>query len=94
MQTLPISKVKDKLNEFVDAVALTHDQVTITKNGVPAAVLVGADEWESLQETLFWLSRPDTLDDIARSRQDLAEGITSSEDQIRAEFKVPRRPSQ
>ena len=43
MQTLPISKVKDKLNEFVDAVALTHEQVTITKNGSPAAVLIGAD---------------------------------------------------
>ncbi len=42
MQTLPISKVKDKLNEFVEAVSLTREQVTITKNGSPAAVLVGA----------------------------------------------------
>jgi len=56
MQTLPISKVKDKLNEYVDSVRITHDQVTITKNGSPAAVLIGADEWESIQETLFWLS--------------------------------------
>jgi len=45
--------VKDKLNEFVEAVSLTREQVTITKNGSPAAVLVGADECESLQETLF-----------------------------------------
>jgi len=30
---------------------MTRDQVTITKNGAPAAVLVGVDEWESLQET-------------------------------------------
>ncbi len=93
MQTLPISKVKDKLNEYVDAVALTHEQVTITKNGSPAAVLVGADEWESLQETLFWLSRPGILDDVAEARRELAEGSTSSEEQIRAEFGVPRRPA-
>jgi antitoxin YefM len=91
MQTLPISKVKDKLNEFVDAVSLTHEQVTITKNGSPAAVLIGADEWEALQETLFWLSRPGILDDVAQARQDLADGTTSSEKQIRAEFNVPRR---
>ena len=45
MQTLPISKVKDKLSEYVDAVSITHEQVTITKNGSPAAVLIGADEW-------------------------------------------------
>ena len=47
MRILPISKIKDKLNEYVDAVALTEDQITITKNGAPAAVLVGADKWES-----------------------------------------------
>ena len=58
MRILAISKMKDKLNEYVDAVAQTQDQITITKNGAPAAVLVGADEWESLQETLYWLSQP------------------------------------
>lgn len=88
MQTLPISKVKDRLNEFVDSVALTHEQVTITKNGSPAAVLIGADEWESLQETLFWLSRPGTLDAVTQARQELAHGSTSNEDEIRAEFGV------
>lgn len=93
MQTLPISKVKDKLNEFVDAVSLTHEQVTITRNGSPAAILIGVDEWESLQETLFWLSRPGILDDVALARQDLAGGRTSSEEQIRAEFGVPRQPA-
>lgn len=93
MQTLPISKVKDKLNEFVEAVSLTREQVTITKNGSPAAVLVGADEWESLQETLFWLSRPKTLDDIAEAEREYAEGQTIREDEIRSEFNVPRRPT-
>lgn len=91
MHILPISKVKDKLNEFVDSVALTHDQVTITKNGSPAAVLVGVDEWESLQETLFWLSQPGIQEDIARARDELAAGATASEDEVRAEFGVPRR---
>ena len=56
MQTLPISEVKDRLNDLVDAASRTHEQVTITKNGTPVAVLIGMDEWESLQETLFWLS--------------------------------------
>lgn len=91
MQTLPISKVKDKLNEFVDAVGMTHEQVTITKNGSPAAVLIGMDEWESLQETLFWLARQHTPEDVAQARQDLADGATFSEEQIRDEFGVPRR---
>ena len=91
MRTLPISKVKDKLNEYVDAVAQTPDQITITKNGVPAAVLVGADEWESLQETLYWLSQPGIKESIAEADADVAAGRTNGEDEIRAEFGVPRR---
>ena len=90
MQTVPISKVKDKLNEFVDAVSLTHEQVTITKNGSPAAILIGADEWESLQETLFWLSQPGILQDIAQARREHTDGKTLSEDEIRAKFNAPR----
>jgi antitoxin YefM len=91
MRILPISKMKDKLNEYVDAVAQTQDQITITKNGAPAAVLVGADEWESLQETLYWLSQPGLKESIAEAEADIAAGRTFGEDEIRAEFGVPRR---
>jgi len=91
METLPISKVKDRLNELVEAASVTHEQVTITKNGSPAAVLIGADEWESLQETLFWLSQPGIRESIAEARSDIAEGRTFNEEQIREEFGVPKR---
>ena len=93
MQTVPISAVKSKLNEFVDAVSVTHEQVTITKNGSPAAVLVGSDEWESLQETLFWLSQSGIRDTIADADADIALGRTSGEDDIRTEFAVSKRGS-
>ena len=66
---LPISKVKDRLNELVDAASLTHEQVFITKNGSPAAVLIGAAEWEELQETLFWLSQPGIGPGAGRHRE-------------------------
>lgn len=91
METLPISKVKDRLNELVEAASVTHEQVTITKNGSPAAVLIGADEWESLQETLFWLSQPGIRESISEARSDIAEGRTFNEEQIREEFGVPKR---
>jgi antitoxin YefM len=91
MQILPVSKVKDKLNELVDSVSRTREQITVTRNGSPAAVLVGIEEWESLQETLFWLSQPGILESIAEAKADVKAGRTYSEDQIRAEFNVPRR---
>jgi len=91
MQTLPISKVKDRLNELVDSASQTHERVTITKNGRPAAILIGVDEWEALQETLFWLSQEDAREPVALARTELANGEGLTEEQIRAEFGVPKR---
>jgi prevent-host-death family protein len=90
MQTLPISQVKSHLNELVDAAATTHEQVTITKNGVPAALIVGIDEWEALQETLYWLSQHGTLDAVDEARRELAAGEGLSEQQIRSRFGTQR----
>ena len=91
MQTLPISQVKDRLNELVDSASRTHERVTITKNGSPAAILIGVDEWESLQETLFWLSQDDARETVALARADLANSEGLTEEQIRAEFGAPTR---
>lgn len=89
MQILPVSKVKDRLNDLVEAASTTHEQITITKNGSPAAVLIGVDEWESLQETLFWLSQPGIRASIDAANEDVAAGHVFTEEQIRAEFNRP-----
>lgn len=91
MQTLPISRVKDRLNDLVEAASATREQVTIAKNGAPAAVLIGIDEWESLRETLFWLSQPRIRESIAEALDDVAAGRVYTEEQIRDQFKVPTR---
>lgn len=91
MQILPISAVKNRLSELVDAANVTREQVTITKNGSPAAVLVGADEWESLQETLFWLSQPGIKESMQAARAEIAPGEGLSEERIRAEFGVAKK---
>jgi len=74
MPILGLAAVKAHLSELIEGVSTTQDHITITKNGQPAAVLVGADEWESLQETLCWLGQPGVFDDIAQAREDYAAG--------------------
>ena len=56
MKTLSLSEAKMKLSALVESVKTTDDEVVITKNGSPAAVLVSPDEYESWQETLTILS--------------------------------------
>ena len=91
MRIISITDVKAKINEYVDAVRETRDQITITKNGAPAAVLIGVDEWESIQETLHWLSQPGLAESVLQSEADVAAGRTYGEEEIRAAYRAPRR---
>jgi len=86
-----VSAARDRLSELVEAASSTHEQITIPKNGAPAAVLVAVDDWESLQERLFWLSQPGIRESLTAADGDLAAGRSYGEDEIRAEFGVPRR---
>jgi antitoxin YefM len=61
----------------------------ITRNGRPVVVMVSADEWESLQETLFWLSQPDLQQSLADSESDISEGRVSTEAQVRQALGLP-----
>ena len=52
MKTLSLSEAKMKLSSLIEAVSTTDEEVVITKNGSPAAVLVSPDEFESWKETI------------------------------------------
>ena len=51
MKTMSLSDAKSKLSGLVDQVSRRDEEIVITKNGRPVAVLVGADEYDSWQET-------------------------------------------
>ena len=52
MKTLSLSEAKMKLSALIESVKTTDEEVIITKNGSPAAVLISSDEYESWQETM------------------------------------------
>ncbi len=54
--SMPLGKVKDHLSEVVDEVRRTHERVTVTTHGSPAAVLIALDDLEGLEATLEVLS--------------------------------------
>lgn len=64
MKTLSLSEAKMKLSELVDRVHSTDEEVIITKNGRPAAVLVSAGEFDSWKETIEILASPDLMEEI------------------------------
>ena len=66
MKTLSLSEAKMKLSELIENVYTTDEEVVITKNGRPAAVLVSHEEFESWKETLAIKSSPDLMGEIKK----------------------------
>lgn len=86
MRTLPLSEAKDKLSGLVDEAESTHEIITITRHGRPAAVLMSADDLDSLHETLYWLSQPGIRQAVADAEREFAAGETTSGQDLRTEF--------
>lgn len=61
METLPLTDVRSTLSAVVERVQTTHERVTITRNGSPAAVLVSPEDLAALEETVDVLSDPATM---------------------------------
>jgi len=64
MKTLSVSEAKMKLSGLVDAISKTEEEVMITKNGRPAAILINPEEYESLKETMEIRSDAELMKEI------------------------------
>jgi antitoxin YefM len=81
MTTVPLGDARDRFSALVTSVEQTHDRVTVTRNGVPAAMIVSPADVEELEETIAVLSSPDLLRQLAGSRRDLEDGdVVDAED--------------
>ena len=67
-KTMPISEVKTRLPELVSGVEQREEEIVVTRNGKPAAVLVNYNEYERLKDTLDVLSDPAMMKQIAQSK--------------------------
>ena len=84
--TLSLSEIKARLSEIVDQVEREQERIVLTRNGVPAAVIVSPVDLESLEDTLDLLSDPAALDDIAEARAAVARGEALSGEDLRARY--------
>lgn len=85
-ETLPLASVKSKFSEMVDRVEQTHDRIIVTRNGIPAAVLISPAELESLEDTLELLSDPAAMQQLHESRRAYAAGDFVTGDELRSRY--------
>jgi len=82
MTTLPIADARAQLSKLVDEASSTHERIEITKNGRRAAVLMGADDYDAMRETIAVLSDPVLLLAHQEGVQALSDGDVLNSDQL------------
>lgn len=80
---MPLSDVRSSLSSIVEQVEATHQRVTITRNGRPAAVLINPADLEALEETIDVLSDPVTMQRLREGEAALADGEVLDEAGLR-----------
>jgi antitoxin YefM len=86
MATVPLGEARNRLSEYVADVERTHERITITRHGHPAAVLISADDLASIEETLDVLRTPGAVEAIREGRADAEAGRFVSNDEIRNRY--------
>lgn len=91
MKTVALSEAKDKLSSLVDEAERTHEIIRITKHGYGAAVLMSADDLESLHETLHVLSTPGAVEELRQADADAAAGHVVTGEELRPRYGLEAR---
>lgn len=73
-KTLPLSEVKAKLSVLIAGIVKRADEIIITRNGKPVAVLMSADEYDSWRETQEIKRDPDLMKQIRESEEAYKRG--------------------
>ena len=81
-QYVPVSKAKSQLLRLIREIEQRQEPVALTRDGVPAAVLLSMEQFQGLLETLEILADSKTTRGLRRSLQQAEKGRWVSGDEV------------
>lgn len=73
-KTIPLKEARAKFSALVDKVDRLSQRYVVTKNGVPKAVVMSAEEFESWVETLELMSNPKAVKALEKGLKEAKAG--------------------
>ncbi len=64
MSAISVTKARDNIYQLLSEVNLNSQPITITNNRGKNGVLIGEDDWNAIQETLYLNSIPGVAESI------------------------------
>lgn len=84
MTTLSLADARANLSKLVESAVTTHERFEVTRNGDRAAVLLSAEDYDSLLETIEILGNADEMAAIALGAAELRAGESASVEEVLA----------
>ncbi|CAJ1495021.1 type II toxin-antitoxin system Phd/YefM family antitoxin [[Mycobacterium] kokjensenii] len=91
MTTLPLAEVRANLSKLVDEAVRTHQRVEVTRQGRRAVVILSAEDYDSLMETLDVLSDSELVREIRDAEDAIERGEVFTLDEVAEEMRAAGR---
>ncbi len=88
IHTVPITKAREDLTTLVENANKKLEEYIITVNGLPAAVLISAAEYQSWKETNEIMADPGLLKAIREGEEDIKNGEFVTFDQLKKDLNL------
>ena len=94
MLTLPLAEVRANLSKLVDEAVRTHERIEVTRQGRRAVVILSADDYDSIMETLAILSDQGLMCELQAAEAEVEAGQIYTLDEVTEEMRAAGRLSQ
>lgn len=79
-------ETRANFSKLVDSAEKTHERFEVTRNGRRVAVVMSAEDYDSLVETVDILSDPEEVEAVRQGLAAIEAGEVSKLDEVRAEM--------
>lgn len=81
MKTTSYTDLKANLKSYIDAVIDDYDTVVVNHGNGKGVVIISLDEYNSLKETEYLMSSPNTMKAIHKGEEDIKNGNSISQNE-------------
>ena len=88
MRTANYTDLRANLKGYIDSVIDDYDTVVINRGNGKGVVMISLDEYNSLKETQYIMSSPETMEAIRKGEEDIKNGncISQNENESMEDF--------
>ena len=79
MRTTNYTDLRANLKSYIDAVIDDYDTVVVNRGNGKGVVMISLDEYNSLKETEYIMSSPETMEAIHKGEEDIKSGNSISQ---------------